>query len=398
MNNSNLIPSLLESGISAAQQGKFKEAKEFFLKIIDLNDNILLPYLNLINIDEEILEEKNYKKISELCNQNQLNNSQKAIGNYLLSINEKRNKRFENEINFLEKAYLFLYKSKTKINYQSEIYFKNILPKFYNKKKYKIDKATAKKNSHFNPLFIIGLPRSGSTLIETILSSSKDRIPTCGESNIFNSAILKQIQKNIFSQQNLKVSNFEFKVDFNLLSEQVIKKYEDLSILKKHKNSFFIDKSLENFFYIDLILDIFPNARFVHCQRNLFHISIAVYQKFLTHLGWSYSYKDILEYISNYLNVITFYKRKFPKKIFDLELEKLTLQNEKKSKEVYNFCDIKWDMNSLKFYKRKDLFLKTASTKQIREKIYNYDKDRFLPYKSLALKFSKEFPWLKKYI
>ena len=115
MNNSNLIPSLLESGISATQQGKFKEAKEFFLKIIDLNDNILLPYLNLINIDEEILEEKNYKKISELCNQNQLNNSQKAIGNYLLSINEKRNKRFKNEINFLEKAYLFLYKSKTKL-------------------------------------------------------------------------------------------------------------------------------------------------------------------------------------------------------------------------------------------------------------------------------------------
>ena len=76
----------------------------------------------------------------------------------------------------------------------------------------------------------------------------------------------------------------------------------------------------------------------------------------------------------------------------------MTLQNEKKSKEVYNFCDIEWDMNSLKFYKRKDLFLKTASTKQIREKIYNYDKDRFLPYKNLALKFSKEFPWLKKYI
>ena len=145
MNKSDLIPSLLKLAISDTQKGKFKKAKEIFLKIIDLNDNILLPYLNLINIDEEILEEKNYKKISELCNQNQLNNSQKAIGNYLLSINEKRNKNFKNEIYLLEKAYLFLDKAKTKIEYQSELYFKNILPKFCNKKKYNIDKVTIKK-------------------------------------------------------------------------------------------------------------------------------------------------------------------------------------------------------------------------------------------------------------
>ena len=398
MNNSNLIPTLLELGISATQQGKFKEAKELFLKIIGLNDNILLPYLNLINIDEGILEQKNYKKIREISNKNHLNNSQKAICNYLLSINEKRNKRFQNEISFLEKAYLFLYKSKTKINYQSELYFKTILPKFYDKKKYKIDRVTGKKNSHFNPIFIIGLPRSGSTLIETIMSSSEDRIPTCGESNILNSTILKQLQKNNSSKQNFNISDFKFKIDFNLLSEQIIKKYEDLSVLKKNKKFYFIDKSLENFFYIDLILDIFPNAKFIHCKRNLFHTSIAVYQKFLIHLGWSYSYRNILEYFNNYLNVIEFYKKKFPKKIFDLDLEELTLQDEKKSKEVYKFCNIEWDIKSLEFYKRKDLFLKTASTKQIREKIYNYDKDRFHPYKNLTLKFSKEFPWLKKYI
>ena len=49
-------------------------------------------------------------------------------------------------------------------------------------------------------------------------------------------------------------------------------------------------------------------------------------------------------------------------------------------------------------FKRRDLLLKTASTKQIREKIYNYNENRFIPYKNLAIKFSKEFTWLKKYI
>ena len=117
MSKSNLIPSLLQSGISAAQKGEFKEAKEIFLKIIDLNDNILSVYLNIINIDEGILKEKNYKKIQEILNHPWINDSQKAMGKFLLSINEKKNKRFINEISLLENAYSFLYKSKSKIEY-----------------------------------------------------------------------------------------------------------------------------------------------------------------------------------------------------------------------------------------------------------------------------------------
>ena len=62
MNKSDLIPSLLKLAISATEKGKFKEAEEIFLKIIDLNDNILLPYINVINIDEGILNEKIIKK------------------------------------------------------------------------------------------------------------------------------------------------------------------------------------------------------------------------------------------------------------------------------------------------------------------------------------------------
>ena len=209
---------------------------------------------------------------------------------------------------------------------------------------------------------------------------------------------MQQLQNNNLFDHNFEISNFNFKIDFNLLSKSIIKKFEDLFILKKKVNFIFIDKSLENFFYIDLILDLFPNAKFIHCKRNLFHTSIAIYQKFLTHLGWVYSYRDILNYINNYSNIIEFYKKKFPKKIFDLDLEKLTLQKEEKAKEVFDFCNIKWDIKSLEFYKRKDLLLKTASVKQIRERIYHYDKDKFAPYKNLAINFYKEFPWLKKYV
>ena len=83
--------------------------------------------------------------------------------------------------------------------------------------------------------------------------------------------------------------------------------------------------------------------------------------------------------------------------IYDLNLEKFTTQNLKIAKEVFDFCGIKWDPSSLEFYKRNDLKSKTASTKQIRKKIYSYDQAKFKPYKDLAIKFSNEFSWLKKY-
>ncbi len=398
MNKSNLIETLLKLGISAAEQGKIEEAKEAFLKIITINPNILLAYINLVNIDEKILKKKNFEKVREITNDPLVTNHQKAIGNFILSIYEKRNRKFKDEINLLDKAYYYLENSKTKINHQSNYFFQTLLPKFFSKKKYIIDSSIAKKNNNFNPIFIIGLPRTGSTLVESILSSSQNNIPSCGESNIFNSTILKELQKNNSLNKDFRINDFEFKIDFNFFSRQIKKKYENLFIFNEKKNFFFIDKSLENFFYIDLILDIFPKAKFIHCKRNLFHTSIAIYQKFLIHLGWANSYNDILNYINNYLKVIKFYKKIFSRNIYDLELEDFTKNSDKKAKEIFDFCNIKWDKNSLNFYKREDLKSKTASTIQIRNNIYSYDENRFYPYRKLGFKFSNDFNWLKEYL
>ena len=396
--NLDSIKELINQAILQSEKGNFLEAEKIYIKIIDLNENYLLAYYNLLQINEELFDDKKFKKVKKILNYSSLTDYEKSIGNFIISVYQRRRKKIEKEIYYLNNAYLFSFKSKEKINRQSDFFFRKIMPSFYDKKKYIVNNDIIKDNFSYNPIFIIGLPRTGSTLIESILSSSKEKIPTFGESFIFNSTIVELLQKNqnIFDPK-FQTSNFEFNIDYDLFSKKIKKKYEDFNLFDKKKNFYFIDKSLENFFYIDLILDLFPNAKFINCKRNLFHTSIAIYQKFLIHLGWAHSYRNILDYINNYLNVIEFYKKKFPEKIFDLELENLTKQSEKRSRDVFDFCNIKWDINSLAFYKRKNLQSKTASTKQIREKIYNYDKNKFEPYKDLAIKFSNEFSWLKKY-
>ncbi len=79
-------------------------------------------------------------------------------------------------------------------------------------------------------------------------------------------------------------------------------------------------------------------------------------------------------------------------------MENLTKESVKSSKSIFDFCDIKWDSNSLEFYKRKDLKSKTASTIQIRNKIYSYDTNKFRSYEFLSLKYLKDFVWLKNYL
>ena len=65
------------------------------------------------------------------------------------------------------------------------------------------------------------------------------------------------------------------------------------------KNNIFIEKSLENFFYIEIILKIFPKAKFINSVRNTKDNIVAIFQQFLSKISWSHSIEDILEYTNN---------------------------------------------------------------------------------------------------
>ena len=70
------------------------------------------------------------------------------------------------------------------------------------------------------------------------------------------------------------------------------------------ENNTFIEKSLENFFYIEIILKIFPKAKFINTSRNTTDNILAIFQQFLSKISWSHSLEDILEYTNNYLKII----------------------------------------------------------------------------------------------
>ena len=150
----------------------------------------------------------------------------------------------------------------------------------------------------------------------------------------------------------------------------------------------------ENFYYIDLILKIFPHAKFIHTYRNLNDNIFAIYKEFLSKISWSHSLENIVFYVNNYLKTIEFFKKKFPEKILSISLEQLTLFPEDISKKVYQFCDIEWDASCLNFSTQKELFSSTASNQQIRTGIQKYNKSKYKKYYYLLESYNTKYSWL----
>ena len=382
----NSINTLINLAIVKQTIGDLNSAKQIYHKIIQINKFNLRAYyglylLNEKNFPEKILEdiEKNYK----------LSLYDKGILNFLLSKKEKTKGNFKNEIYYLNKFHLNIFESNKQYNNSSQFYYNKIVSNYFDKVKIN----NKKKIKDINPIFIIGLPRSGSTLVESILTSSPQKIPSLGENHVINTSILEEIGPKIY-KNDFNIDYFNFELNLENINKHVINKYSQFYKNSHKKNQRFIDKSLENFFNIEVIIELFPNAKFLHTFRNTSDSIISIYQSMLPDLSWTHSIDDILEYVNNYLNIINYFKIKYPNFILDINLENLTKDSEKITKEIFEFCDLTWDIKILNFYKRKDLFSKTLSFNQIRSKVRNYNVNKYKAYYSLLDDFKKNYKWL----
>ena len=351
--------------------GNKKNSEQYFKKIIKLNKNYILAYYGLFNLSNDLLTEKDFDYLKFILNNNNsLNLSDKSVINFLLSKKEKKEKNIEKELKFIENYHKQSFNSNFSYNKQSQFYYENIIGNFNDKIKFI---KSVKSFNNIKPIFIIGLPRSGSTLIEALLVSGEKKIKTYGESNFFNIAIVDQIKDRIFDK-NLDIKNFEYVIDLSLLKKSLQDRY------KIDNEAIFLDKSLENIFNIEVILKIFPEAKFIHTSRNLNDSILSIYFSMLPELSWTLSLNTIKDYVHKYNKTISFFRKKFPKKILDISLEKLTSNSEQLSKEIFNFCELKWNKSSLEYYKRTDLFTKTLSSSQIRKNISKENQSKYEQY------------------
>ena len=164
-------------------------------------------------------------------------------------------------------------------------------------------------------------------------------------------------------------------------------------MLSKKYNYTFTDKSLNNFFYLELIKDIYPNAKIINCKRDIISSIISIFQNNLTELAWTHDIENIFKYFDSYFEILESFNEIYPNHIYELNFEELTNNPEKESKKLMKFCGLTWDRKCLEFYKRKDMISKTASNIQIRNAIYKHKSEKYLPYKFFLNKYGKKYSW-----
>ena len=226
--------------------------------------------------------------------------------------------------------------------------------------------------------FIVGMPRSGTTLLENILSSC-EQISPGGELSTY-SKYFNTIYQYRF---NNSYKNFNENVTQKDL-EDIGSFYND-EINRMYKSNYIINKLPHNFLYTGFISRSFKNTKIIHCTRDKNDVLLSIYKNFFAGrlLDFVYNTDNLKNYYHFYLDVMAYWVKVLDDNlIFELNYEKLIESPETELQLLFDYLEIKFDKKYLEFYKN-SRGIKTLSINQANKKIYKDSKYKwklFEPY------------------
>ena len=224
------------------ETGNKIEAINLYKEAIKHDSTNLGFYHNLYRINTAYFDDEKIQTIEKILKKENISNCNKASGFFILAYDQRKKENFKKEFKYLIEAHKSFHFSNETINNQVSFYWIRLMPKLIEKISFVQKEKLIKK---IQPLFIVGLPRSGSTLIESIISSGKEIIPNGGETSIINRTLLDD-NKNFFVNKDFLNETKKLDINPDSFCEKIISQYEALNLLDKNKNYILTDKSLEN--------------------------------------------------------------------------------------------------------------------------------------------------------
>ncbi len=216
------------------------------------------------------------------------------------------------------------------------------------------------------PIFVLGMPRSGTSLVEQILASHP-RIRGGGE--------LKAIQRLVDSLSGYPtISPALTSVWTSQLGREYLKTIEPLLDEGAH----LVDKMPANFLHAGLIHMILPQARIIHCRRDAVDTCLSIYSKlFSDQQSFAYDQAELGQFYRCYEELMSHWRNVIPATHFiDVDYELVVDNVENESRRMLDFLGLQWDPACLDFYNTKRI-VKTASTNQVRQPVYKTSKGRW---------------------
>tara|TARA_Y100000591_G_scaffold330797_1_gene362840 strand:+ start:853 stop:2406 length:1554 start_codon:yes stop_codon:yes gene_type:complete len=413
--NKKYINAFINLGNLKRDLNKFEEAIDLYKKALNIDDknpviyySLALAYQGIGNFEKAINYSKKVLDISPKFSQasHLISQSKKftdrsdedylELKNKLIDITENSLAKVdvyfslakaEEDLGNIKEATNYLIKGnkikKELINYNvsNEI---NLLKDIENK--FKI--ISTKKNKNYERekvIFILGMPRSGTSLVEQIITSHSE-VFGGGELPILSNIV----KENFINDKVFLIDDLKEKIEDPIILNKV--KLDYLNFLEDFdfKEKFVTDKAPLNFRWIGFINAIFPNAKIIHCTRDPKNNCLSMFKNlFEGGLNFTYDQMDLTIYYKKYLDLMNFWTSKYPEKIFEIKYENLISNSKEEIKKIIDFCDLKWEDNCLLFHKNKTP-IKTMSTAQARKPIYKSSLNQFDKFKEYLPVIEKE--------
>ncbi|GJL93706.1 MAG: sulfotransferase [Hyphococcus sp.] len=340
--------------IALSQLGRIDEAIESYEKALAINPDYAECYRNLGKLKEYKPESIAFQKMKELADDAKSNDADRAQIFFALAKSYDAHGDVEAAFSCYEKGNA-LRKKMLKYSIDQDVELIDKVKAVFLENEDRLRADTIGISSATRPIFIVGMPRSGTTLTEQILSSHS-QVYGAGERDDLNRLLIAEFSKVQVELDRLVTAGRSY-----------IEKIDCLNLTENN----FTDKLPANFMWIGFICFMFPHAKIINLDRDPKATCWSCYQQHFTGNGNGFAYDivDAAKYYCLYMGLMEFWREKFPTRIYDLNYEALTQNQRAETQRLLENCDLDWEEACMEFH-NSDGPVRTASALQVRKPIY----------------------------
>ena len=362
-------------GIAYQRLGEIDKAFKSFERALAIKSDYAKAHHNLSSLKKYTKSDKQIVEMESLLSIKDLSQSDRIFICFALA------KAYEN-LGKQEELFKVLHegnqlrKKELKYSIEKSENHNSIIKKLFNSS----PKPLSNQASTIRPIFIVGMLRSGTSVVEQIISSHHE-VYGAGELKNLTQIIIPILREHLTDDKK-KLS----KKTFLSIRKQYL---ESLSRFNTSENVI-TDKWPLNFRSIGFILSAIPEAKIIHLKRDARATCWSIYKHYFsdTGNGWAYNFDDLAEFYKLYSELMRYWHEMFPGKVYDISYEDLTTNQEDETRKLLEYCELEWDQNCLDFHKNKRA-VDTASVLQVRQKMYQGSSEAWKEHEEYLLPLIK---------
>lgn len=357
-------------GITLKSLGRMDEARKSFAKALELQPNAIGAYSNIVDLENFSKDDTLFKAMIGILEKAKDPNEERYM-----ALHFALGKAYEDMKEYPKSLEHYTIGAKLKravLKYdEAEVFgFFDSIREVFNEEYFKNRPYEGLSSSL--PLFIVGMPRSGSTLTEQIISSHPD-VYGAGEIKVLSSVLSNLRQKFPNLPRFPKMASAMKPQQFAAVANGYLKELTAMSPTAVRVT----DKLLTNYYFIGLINTLFPNAKIIHTMRNPVDTCLSAYSKlFKDDMPHSYDLAELGRYYKKYEELMEHWRHVLPQGVMlDVQYEDVIADAETNARKIIEFVGLPWNNACLNFH-TSDRPVKTASVSQVRKPIYGSSVNR----------------------